>query len=282
MRFSLILPIPGPASPDQVLEFAETADELGYHGVYMNSRVARPVGIASKHPYMPDGRAPWPVSVNWPDTFVVFSSIAARTRRLRFGPMVVPVIVTHPLVLAKQAASLDAYSSGRFELGLGAGWMVEEAVAVGRATDRRWRRLEESIEILRMAWTLETVSYSGQCYEFPAMGTYPHPVQGDRLPIWIGGHGQRALEIAARFGAGVFLWGGYPAEKVADYVRRVRALSSDVPVATLIDAGTPAAEWQALVASIEAAGAEMIVLSRLSDYDRHLQVIREFAARFLA
>ena len=281
MRFSLILPIPGPASPEQVLEFAETADELGYYGVYMNSRVARPAEVASKHPYMPDGRAPWPINVNWPDAFVVFSSIAAHTERLRFGPMVVPVIVTHPLVLAKQAASLDAYSGGRFELGLGAGWMVEEAIAVGRATDRRWQRLEESIEILRMAWTLDTVSYSGQCYEFPAMGTYPHPVQGERLPIWIGGHGQRALQIAARVGAGVFLWGGYPAEKVADYVRRVRALSSDVAVATLIDAATPTAEFEGLVRSMEEAGADMLVLSRLSDYSGHLQVIQDFAGQFL-
>lgn len=96
-----------------MLEFAEAADELGYHAVYMNSRVARPVDIDSPIPYMPDGRAPWPPEINWPDAFVVFSAIAARTNRLRFGPQVIPVIVTHPLTLAKQAASLDAYSQRR-------------------------------------------------------------------------------------------------------------------------------------------------------------------------
>ena len=281
MRYSLILPVPGPASPEQVLRFAESADELGYHGVYMNSRVVRPAEINSKHPYTPDGRAPWPTSINWPDTFVLFSTIAARTKQLRFGPMVVPVIVTHPLVLAKQTATLDAYSGGRLEVGLGAGWMLEEATALERATDRRWRRLEETIEILRLAWTQDVVSYSGRCYEFGGVGTYPHPAQGDRLPIWIGGHGQRALAIAARHGAGVILWGGYAPEKVGDYVRRIRALGSDVPVATLVDSATPLDQFEQLVTSMEDAGADMVVLSRLGDYDRHMQVIRDFAARFL-
>lgn len=282
MRFSLTLPIPGPASPAQVLEFAEAADELGYHAVYMNSRVARPVDIDSRHPYTADGRAPWPPDINWPDALVVFSAIAARTARLRFGPAVIPVIVTHPLTLAKQAATLDAYSGGRLELGLGAGWMLEEAHAIGRPTDNRWRRLEETIEILRLAWTRDTFSYTGICYQFPAVGQYPHPVQGDRLPIWIGGHGPRALQIAARFGAGLFLWGGYPPEKVADYVRRIRALGADIPVATLIDSATPPRDFEGLLRALEEAGADMVVLSRLPVGEgEHLKVIRTFAARFL-
>ena len=282
MRFSLILPIPGPASPAQVLEFAEAADELGYDAVYMNSRVARPVDILSPHPYMPDGRAPWPPDINWPDAFVVFSAIAARTTRLRFGPAVVPVIVTHPLTLAKQAATLDAYSGGRLELGLGAGWMLEEAHAVARPTENRWRRLEETIEILRLAWSSDTFSYAGSCYQFPAMGQHPHPVQGDGLPIWIGGHGQRALEIAARFGTGLFLWGGYPPDKVADYVQRVRTLRADIPVATLIDSATPPEQLEGLLSAMEQAGVDMVALSRLPvKDDQHLQVIRNFAASFL-
>jgi probable F420-dependent oxidoreductase len=282
VRFSLILPIPGPASPEQVLEFAEAADELGYHAVYMNSRVARPVDLASLHPYMPDGRAPWPPDINWPDSFVVFSAIAARTTRVRFGPAVVPVIVTHPLTLAKQAATLDAYSGGRLELGLGAGWMLEEAEAVARPTDKRWQRLEETIEILRLAWSSDTFSYSGRCYRFSAVGQHPHPVQGERVPIWIGGHGQRALEIAARFDAGLFLWGGYESDKVADYVRRLRTLGGDAPVATLIDSGTPPDQMEKLLSAMEGAGTDMVVLSRLPVKEgQHLRAIRDFAARYL-
>jgi probable F420-dependent oxidoreductase len=283
VRFSLILPLPAPTSAKQVLEFAEAADELGYHAVYMNSRVARPVEIESAHPYMPDGRAPWPPDINWPDAFVVFSTISARTTRLRFGPAVVPVIVTHPLALAKQAATLDVYSGGRLELGLGAGWMLEEAHAVARPADRRWQRLEETIDILRLSWSRDTFSYKGRCYEFSAVGQHPHPMQGDRVPIWIGGHGQRALEITAHFGAGLFLWGGYPPEKVAEYVQRVHALSRDVPVATLIDSTTPFEDFDGLIGAMEKAGADMLVLSRFpGKFGAHLDVIRRFADRYLA
>lgn len=282
MRFSLTLPLPGPASPEQVLEFAETADELGYYAVYMNSRVARPVDIEQPHPYTPDGRPPWPPDVNWPEAFVIFSFIAARTKRLRFGPAVVPVIVTHPLTLAKQSATVDAYSGGRFELGLGAGWMLDEAQAVGRSTEHRWVQLQETIEILRLSWSRNTFSYEGRCYRFPALGQHPHPAQGDRLPIWIGGHGKRALEIAAQFGTGLFLWGGYPPEKVADYVRRVRSLNPEVPVATTFALTTPAGQLDEMVGAIQKTGADMLVLrAQFPTQVERLDAIKRFAGRFL-
>lgn len=83
MRFSLILPIPGPASPEQVLGFAETADELGYYAAHMNSRTTLPVAIYSRHPYMADGRAPWPPDMNWPDTFVVSALVSSPSTQKR-------------------------------------------------------------------------------------------------------------------------------------------------------------------------------------------------------
>ena len=282
MRFSVVLPVPGPASPDQVLDFASTAEELGYEAVYMNSRVALPVNVESPHPYTPDGRPPWPPDINWPDTFVLLSFIAARTKRLRFGPAVVPVIVTHPLTLAKHCATLDIYSGGRLDLGLGAGWMLEEAHAVARSADHRWLRLQETIDILRLAWSSDTFSYEGRCYQIPAVGQHPHPAQGDALPIWVGGHGERALEIAARSGCGLFLWGYWPPEKVADYVRRVRAVRFGTPVATLISLTADTGHLDQTVAGMERAGADVLVLSgRFADLEQRLDAIRRFAAEFL-
>jgi len=282
VRFSVVLPVPGSASPDQVLDFASTAEELGYEAVYMNSRVALPVNVESPHPYTPDGRPPWPPDINWPDTFVLLSFIAARTKRLRFGPAVVPVIVTHPLALAKHCATLDIYSGGRLDLGLGAGWMLEEAHAVARSADHRWLRLQETIDILRLAWSSDTFSYEGRCYQIPAVGQHPHPAQGDALPIWVGGHGERALEIAARSGCGLFLWGYWPPEKVADYVRRVRAVRLGTPVATLISLTADTGHLDQTVAGMERAGADVLVLSgRFADLEQRLDAIRRFAAEFL-
>jgi probable F420-dependent oxidoreductase len=283
MRFGAILPVPGPASPDDVLAFAAAAEELGYHSVWMNSRVVRPVIMEDRHPYMPDGKPPWPPTENWPDAFVVFSFIAARTSRLRFGPAVVPVINTHPLILAKQAATLDAYSGGRLELGLGAGWLLEEAAAMGHPTDHRSARLREAIDILRLAWSRDTFSYSGKHWVIPSVGLHPHPAQGEKVPLWIGGHGQRALEIAADAGCGVYLWGGYPPEKVANYVTRIRAIKPDVPVATVVSLTATEGRWSQLVAEMEAAGADLVVISgRFDSAAQRLDAVRRFGEELVA
>jgi probable F420-dependent oxidoreductase len=283
MRFGAILPIPGPASPDNVLAFATAAEELGYHSVWMNSRVVRPVEMEDRHPYMPDGKPPWPPTINWPDAFVVFSFIAAHTRRLRFGPAVVPLINTHPLILAKQAATLDIYSGGRLELGLGAGWLLEEAAALGHPTDHRSARLREAIDILRLAWSRDTFSYSGRYWVIPEVGLHPHPAQGDRIPLWIGGHGQRALEIAADANCGVFLWGGYPPDKVADHVARVRAINPEVLVATLVSLTASEGRWREMVSEMETAGANLVVVSgRFKSADARLDAVRRFGEELVA
>jgi probable F420-dependent oxidoreductase len=278
-----MLPIPGPASPDNVLAFATAAEELGYHSVWMNSRVVRPVEMEDRHPYMPDGKPPWPPTVNWPDAFVVFSFIAAHTRRLRFGPAVVPLINTHPLILAKQAATLDIYSGGRLELGLGAGWLLEEAAALGHPTDHRSARLREAIDILRLAWSRDTFSYSGRYWVIPEVGLHPHPAQGERIPLWIGGHGQRALEIAADASCGVFLWGGYHPDKVADHVARVRAINPEVLVATLVSLTASEGRWRQMVSEMETAGANLVVISgRFKSDEEHLDAVRRFGEELVA
>ena len=160
--------------------------------------------------------------------------------------------------------------------------MLEEAHAVARSADHRWLRLQETIDILRLAWSSDTFSYEGRCYQIPAVGQHPHPAQGDALPIWVGGHGERALEIAARSGCGLFLWGYWPPEKVADYVRRVRAVRFGTPVATLISLTADTGHLDQTVAGMERAGADVLVLSgRFADLEQRLDAIRRFAAEFL-
>jgi probable F420-dependent oxidoreductase len=283
MRFGAILPLPGTASPQDVLTFAAAAEDLGYHSVWMNSRVVRPVEMEDRHPYMPDGKPPWPPTVNWPDAMIVFSFIAAHTRRLRFGPAVVPLINTHPLILAKQAATLDLYSGGRLELGLGAGWLLEEAAALGHPLDHRSERLREAIDILRLAWSRDTFSYSGRYWVVPEVGLHPHPAQGERIPLWIGGHGQRALEIAADAGCGVFLWGGYPPEQVADYATRVHAINATVPVATLVSLTANEGRWGQVVSAMEGAGVDLVIISgRFKSAGERLDAVRRFGEELVA
>src|SRR5207249_9609316 len=101
-------------------------------------------------PYNATGRPGWDATTPWGDAFISLTLAAAITERVRLGPSLIPLIITDPLTLAKQAATLDVYSEGRLELGIGAGWLVEEAQALGRPTDHRLGRLEETIEILRL------------------------------------------------------------------------------------------------------------------------------------
>ena len=283
MRFGVVLPVPGDASPSAVVEFARLAEDLGYDSVWMNSRVVRPVVMTSRHPYVPDGTPPWPPTVNWPDAFVVFSAIGARTTRLRLSPGVVPLINTHPLLLAKQAATLDAYSGGRLELGIGAGWLLEEGEALGHPTDHRWGRVEEAIDILRLAWSQPTFSYHGRFWRIPEVGLHPHPVQGSQLPLWIGAKGDRGLRVAASKEAGLFLWGGPAPAQVAEYVRRVRELRPNTPVATTFALSTGTDAWGETIRAIEDAGADVVVLGgRFANIDDRQDAIGRFAREFIA
>jgi alkanesulfonate monooxygenase SsuD/methylene tetrahydromethanopterin reductase-like flavin-dependent oxidoreductase (luciferase family) len=150
------------------------------------------------------------------DPFITLAFAAGVTSRVRLGTAVVPLLATHPLALAKQAATLDVLSDGRAELGLGAGWLMEEATLLGHPTDHPSARLAESIDILRAAWRSGTFEWHGRYFDIPPAGIYPQPLQRDALPLWIGGIGDAAVRIAAQHNAGLMISRG-SAPRAADY-----------------------------------------------------------------
>ena len=145
-----------------------------------------------------------PCSPPWPDV----------TRRLRLGVMVTGNPYRHPAVLANMAASLDVISGGRLELGIGAGWNVEESTAYGidlPPLRERFDRLEEACAVLDLLLTRETASFDGAYYRLTDARCEPKPVQRPRPPFVIGGGGEkRTLRIAARFADQWNLPGGTP------------------------------------------------------------------------
>ncbi|HXE72894.1 MAG TPA: TIGR03621 family F420-dependent LLM class oxidoreductase, partial [Candidatus Nitrosotenuis sp.] len=121
--------------------------------------------------------------------------------RLRFGSLVFDNDFRHPLVLAREVATLDLLTEGRFEMGLGAGWLPDEYQAAGLAFDRpgeRIDRLAEGVALIKGAFTGEKFSYQGQFYQAHDYVGQPRPVQRPHPPLLIGGGGQRVLSLAAR------------------------------------------------------------------------------------
>ena len=164
-----------------LLATARRAEDLGYSTLILRDHfVAEPFG---------DQLAP----------MVALASAAAATSTLRVGTMVLCNDYRHPVMLAKEAATLDHLSGGRFELGLGAGWLREEYEAAGMPFDRagtRVGRLEESLRILRGLLSGEKTAFTGEHYAVDGLTVFPRPER--RPPLVVGAGSRRMLGIAGR------------------------------------------------------------------------------------
>ncbi len=135
------------------------------------------------------------------DTPLALALVAQATSTLRVGSFVFANDFRHPALLAKTAATLDVISGGRFELGLGAGWMQSEYEQVGLAfaTPRvRIDRLVEALQVIKGLFSEDPVTFAGIHYQITNMRGHPSPVQRPRPPILLGGSGKRILSVAAR------------------------------------------------------------------------------------
>jgi probable F420-dependent oxidoreductase len=110
----------------------------------------------------------------------------------------------HPLIMAKQVATLDFISGGRFEFGVGAGWMLDEMKLFGADTAHPWANAKDFILAMKKLWTEDTASYSGKYVKFPAVHCDPKPVQKPHPPVLIAGEGPKAAERVASYGDGWF------------------------------------------------------------------------------
>lgn len=135
------------------------------------------------------------------DTSLALALVAQATSTLRIGSLVFANDFRHPALLAKTAATLDVLSQGRFELGLGAGWMQSEYEQIGLAFDppgARIERMVEALHIIKRLFSGEAVTFSGAYYQVAGMRGHPSPIQRPYPPILLGGSGKRILSIAAR------------------------------------------------------------------------------------
>ncbi len=171
---------------DSFLRLAQVVEELGFESLFR-----------SDHLIALDGDARRASLALWPSLAV----LAARTQRLRFGPLVCSVTFHPPALLAKNAAAIDQLSGGRFDLGLGAGWYAGEHRQFGVPYPPYAQRLEmlaESAQIVQALFAGGPVSFRGQHYSLLAAETYPLPVQKP-LPLIMGGKGEKTLRVVAKY-----------------------------------------------------------------------------------
>jgi probable F420-dependent oxidoreductase len=189
---------------DYAVAFARLAESLDFESVWVVDHVVMCPEYASRYPYDPSGRSPFDADVVQPDPLVWLAYVAAATRRIRLATGILILPQRNPVVLAKTLASLDRLSGGRLLLGIGVGWVREEAEAVGTSFSDRGRRTDEAIEAMRALWREPISGYRGEFVRFDGVVSRPKPVREGGPPLIVGGHSRAAARRAGRLGDGFY------------------------------------------------------------------------------
>jgi probable F420-dependent oxidoreductase len=192
------------ADPELIALTAQTAEQCGFYSLWAPEHVVLLDQYASKYPYSQDGKLPMHTSVDILDPFTALTFAAAHSKRIRLGTGICLVPERNPLVTAKEVASLDKLSGGRFDFGVGIGWLAEEFTAVGVPWERRAERTREYLRAMKLLWTEEEPAFTGEFCSFPKVRMYPKPVQKPHPPIIFGGESTPALKRVAEVGDGWF------------------------------------------------------------------------------
>lgn len=207
MKFGLMAPyMRGPVEDGAyVRDLAKLAEDLGFESLWAVDHVVMCPEYRSRYPYDPSGRSPFEADVVQPDPLQWLGWAGAVTTRLRLGTGILILPLRNPVVLAKTVATLDRLSGGRVLLGVGVGWVAEEAEAVGTDFATRGPRTDEAIEAMRALWRGEpTASFAGPTVRFDRVVSRPAPAQPGGVPIIVGGHSRAAARRAGRLGDGFY------------------------------------------------------------------------------
>ena len=180
-------------------ELAPALEERGFESLWV-----------AEHTHIPASRkSPWPGGADLPqmfyetmDPFVALTAAAMATTSLKVATGITLVPQHHPITLAKQVASIDQVSGGRFILGVGGGWNAEEMENHGGEFSTRWKLMRESIEAMKAIWADDPAEYHGDMVDFDPIWSKPKPVQTPHPPVHVGGASPWGPRRAARYGDG--------------------------------------------------------------------------------
>jgi probable F420-dependent oxidoreductase len=224
------------ADPDVIRAVAAAAEAGGFATLWWGEHVVLVDQPKSRYPYSPDGRIAVPASADWLDPLTGLSFAAAVTSRIGLATGVLLLPEHNPVLVAKQAATLDVLSAGRLTLGVGIGWSSEEFAALGVPFARRGERTAEYVAAMRTLWSDDVASFSGEFACFDGVRVNPKPVNGRRIPVVAGGNSDAALRRVAAFGDGWYgfnLPAGAVVERMSTLAEACRSRGRDISELTV-------------------------------------------------
>jgi probable F420-dependent oxidoreductase len=194
------------AEPDVIATIATTCEACDYHSLWAPEHIVLLDKYAAKYPYTQDGVMPFEsTQVDLLDPFLALTFAAAVTKKIRLGTGICLLPERHPVIAAKEVATLDKLSRGRFDFGVGIGWMKEEFDALGVPWPKRADRTRDYLAAMITLWTEAESSHNGEFCKFDPLRSYPKPVQNPHPPIIFGGESEPALRRVGEIGNG--WWG---------------------------------------------------------------------------
>lgn len=191
---------------EQYLPLAQAAEELGFDTITFPDSIGYPKEASTKYPYNDDGSREFLEGVPFLDAFSLVPYLAAVTSKIRFTTSVYKLAVRQPVVVAKQLSSVAVLSNDRFGFGIGISPWYEDFEVAQIPWERRGKRMDEMMEIIRGLMSGDYFSYQGEIFDIPALKLCPVPSKP--VPLLVGGHAEPALKRAARLGDGWIAAGG--------------------------------------------------------------------------
>ena len=211
-------------------ELAPAAEQLGFESLWV-----------AEHSHIPASRlSPWPGGAELPkqywhtmDPFVALTAAAMSSKTIKVATGICLIVQRDPIHTAKQVASLDQISNGRFLFGIGAGWNREEMADHGTDFDSRFKLMRERIEAMKAMWTMDEAEYHGDLVDLEPMWFWPKPVQKPYPPILLGGSGPSVLKRVVAYADGWMPNRGEDLGRIGELQGLARAAGRDrLPITT--------------------------------------------------
>ena len=221
MRFSYQI---GMCEPDHYLALARAAEQAGFDGIAVSDSICYPQQASSKYPYNKDGSREFLESVPFVESLISVAAMAAVTEKIRFATFVYKLAVRQAPVVAKQVQGIQVLSGNRFDFGVGISPWEEDFAVCNVPWEKRGKRFDEQIDILRGLESGEFFGYAGEMHDMPA--NKMNPVPSEPTSLLIGGHAEPALKRAARVGDG-WMCAGADLQQLGAYIGRINQLREE-------------------------------------------------------